>query len=89
MIFIYNDKKYFGKTAVRIVRAVESDAAGYAGKGGAIRDFLVWSLERMADQIPERELDVSLKLSDETIAFNYLCLLDNYQIADFDDTGQL
>lgn len=88
MIFIYNHKKYIGKSAVRIVRAVESDAAEYESKGSAIRDFLVWSLERMTDRIPERELDVSPKLSDEAIAFNYLCLLDNFEIADFYDTSQ-
>jgi hypothetical protein len=86
MIFIYDSKKYIGKTAVGIVRAVERDIAEYANKGGSIRDFLVWSLERMADLIPERELDVSPNLSDETIAFNYLCLLDNYEIGTFYDT---
>lgn len=86
MIFIYDSKKYVGKTAVRIVRAVERDAAGYADKGGSIRDFLVWSLEGMADLIPERELDVSPDLADETIAFNYLCLLDNYEVGTFYDT---
>jgi hypothetical protein len=86
MIFICDNKKYLGKTAVRIVRAVERDAAGYANKGGSIRDFLVWSLERMADRIPLRELDVSPNLADETIAFNYLCLLDNYEIGTFYDT---
>ncbi len=40
----------------------------------------------MADRIPERELDVSPNLSDETVAFNYLCLLDNYEIGTFYDT---
>ncbi len=41
---------------------------------------------RMADRIPQRELDVSPNLGDETIAFNYLCLLDNYEIGTFYDT---
>ncbi len=86
MIFIYNNKRYVGKTAVRIVRAVERDAAGYAGRGGSIRDFLLWSLARLVDRIPQRELDVSPNLGDETIAFNYLCLLDNYEIGTFYDT---
>jgi hypothetical protein len=40
----------------------------------------------MADRIPQRELDVSAKLSDETIAFNYLCLLDNYGVGNLYDT---
>ncbi len=86
MIFIYDRKKYIGKTAVRIVRAVERDTAEYTNKGGSIKDFLVWSLGRMADRIPLRELDVSTNLGDETIAFNYLCLFDNYEIGTFYDT---
>lgn len=86
MIFIFNEKKYFGKTAVEIVRAIEFDAREYPKKGGSVREFLLWSLQRMADRIPRRELDVSASLSDETIAFNFLCLLDNYEIGDFYDT---
>ncbi len=86
MIFIYNSKKYLGKTAVRIVRAIERDTAEYENQSETIQDFLIWSLARMADRIPERELDVSPNLSDETIAFNYLCLLDNYEIGTFYDT---
>ena len=80
MIFIYNDRKYLGENAICIVRAVERDAVEYSNKGGLIRDFLVWSMAQMADRIPLRELDVSTNLQDETIAFNYLCLFDNYGI---------
>ena len=86
MIFIFNNKKYLGKTAVRIVRALELDTAEYKNQNGTIQDFLIWSLARMADRIPLRELDVSPSLSDETIAFNYLCLLDNYEIGTLHDT---
>lgn len=85
MIFIYNDKKYLGKSAARIVRAIENDTE-YSNKGGAMQDFLIWSLAQMADRIPLRELDVSTKLSDETVAFNYLCLLDNYELGTLYDT---
>ena len=86
MIFIYNNKKYLGKTAVKIVRAVALDTPEYENQTGTIEEFLSWSLERMADRIPQRELDVSANLSDETIAFNYLCLLDNYGIGNLYDT---
>lgn len=79
-MFIYKNKKYLGKTAVKILRAVEGDAEDYPNKNGTIKDFLVWSMGQMSDQIPLRELDVSPKLSDETLAFNYLCLLDKYKI---------
>ncbi len=86
MIFIYRNKKYLGKSAVKIVRAIERDTAEYENQSETIQDFLTWSLARMADRIPERELDVSPNLSDETVAFNYLCLLDNYEIGTFYDT---
>lgn len=86
MVFIYNNKKYRGRTAVKIVRALESDTAEYENQNGTILEFLSWSLARMADRIPPRELDVSPSLSDEAIAFNYLCLLDNYEIGNLSDT---
>jgi hypothetical protein len=78
MIFIFNDKVYSGETAVGIVRAIERDTPDYAPRGARVQDFLVWSLARLADAIPPRELEISPQLGDETIAFNYLCLLDNY-----------
>jgi len=86
MIFIYRKKTYLGKSAVKIVRAIERDTSEYSNGNGAIEDFLIWSLARLADRIPMRELEVSPHLSDETIAFNYLCLLDNYEIGTFYDT---
>jgi len=86
MIFIYRNKKYLGKSAVKIVRAIERDTAEYENQNETIQDFLIWSLARLADRIPMRELEVSPHLSDETIAFNYLCLLDNYEIGTFYDT---
>lgn len=83
MLFICNNKKYPGKNAVEIVRAIARNTAEYSNSEGTIQDFLSWSLVRLADRIPLRELDVSPHLSDETLAFNYLCLLDNYQIGTF------
>jgi hypothetical protein len=86
MIFIINDKKYSGETAAGIVRAIERDTPDYAPRGGRVQDFLVWSLARLADSIPPRELEISPHLGDETIAFNYLCLLDNYGVGAFYET---
>lgn len=83
MIFIYDNETYFGKTAVNILRAVEENTDEYPFKNGTIQDFLSWSMRQLSDRIPLRELDVSPTLSDETLAFNYLCLLDNYQIGSF------
>lgn len=78
MIFTLNDKNYRGETAVEIVRAIELDNPDYAPRGSKVQDFLAWSLARLADAIPLRELEISPQLGDETIAFNYLCLLDTY-----------
>ena len=87
MIFIYRNKKYLGKSAVKIVRAIERDTAEYSNRNGAIEDFLIWSLARLADRIPMRELDQPAHLSDETLAFSYLCLLDEYDVGRLPDTN--
>jgi len=84
MIFILNERIYKGETAVEIARLMETDCIGYGRKTGKLRDFLVWTLESMSDRIPPRELDVSPDLDDETIAFNFLCLLDGLQIGALD-----
>ena len=83
MLFVFNNKKYQGETAVEIVQAIAISTAEYSNSEGTVQEFLHWSLARMADRIPLRELDVSPHLSDETLAFNYLCLLDNYGIGTF------
>lgn len=85
MLFIFNNKRYWGKTAVKILRAVERDTEDYPNQNGTVQEFLSWSLEQMSDRIPMRELDVSPRLSDETLAFNYFCLLDSYKIGVFDN----
>lgn len=83
MLFITKTRRFKGDTAVEIVREMESDSVGYDGKGGVIREFLIWSFERMANEIPQRELDVSPGLDDETNAYNFLCLLDNFHLGTF------
>jgi hypothetical protein len=44
----------------------------------SLRQFLLWSLSQLDNQIPSRELDVSDKLTDEVVALNYLYLRDDY-----------
>ena len=85
MVFIHKGKEYAGATAVEIVRAMERDADGYRHQGGTIRSFLRWSLARLADQIHMRELETGAHLSDETLAFSYLCLLDEHGIGRLPD----
>lgn len=83
MLFITKTRRFKGKTAVEIVRKMERDAAEYDNRSGIIREFLIWSLKRMANEIPQRELDVSPDLDDETNSYNFLCLLDNFQLGTF------
>lgn len=80
MIFIYNNKEYVGTTAVEIMREMARDAGWCSPHGGAIRDLLRRALGGLADRIHMRELDIGRHLSDEMLAFDYLCLLDEYGI---------
>ena len=83
MIFRTGGKDYRGETAVEVARALERDAADYTYPGQTIRQFLLWSLNRLRDHIPPRELDLSDRLDDEALALSYLCLCDEY------DAGEL
>ena len=80
MLFLYRNKEYSAGTAAEIVEQLRCDAEGYRPDGGddSLKPFLVWSLNRLSDRIPLRELDVSEDLADETVAFNFLCLLETY-----------
>jgi len=78
MIFLYHGKEYAGATAVEIVRQMARDIQFRPLDRGTVRDFLCRSLAELADRVHMRELGTSPHLSDETLAFNYLCLLDEY-----------
>ena len=82
MIFRTGGKYYRGATAVEIARALERDAADYPYPGQTIRQFLLWSLNRLRDHVPPRELDLSDRLDDEALAFSYLCLCDEYDVGE-------
>jgi hypothetical protein len=60
------------------VRSLERAAADYPHRGQSIRRFLRWSLDRLGDRLPPRELGLSDTLEDEALALNYLCLCDEY-----------
>jgi hypothetical protein len=83
VIFRTGGKDYRGANAVEVARALERDAADYPYPGQTVRQFLLWSLDRLRDQVPPRELDLSDRLDDEALAFSYLCLCDEY------DAGEL
>lgn len=61
-----------------MVRAIESDTQNYPHRGHSVRRFLKWSLARLAHCIPPREMDLSMRMEDEAVALNYLCLRDEY-----------
>ena len=80
MIFIHEGKEYTGVTAVEIVREIERDGRLCQSERGSLREFVSRSLESLADRIHLRELDAGVHLSDEALAFSYLCLLDEYSV---------
>ena len=78
MIFLTEGKRYRGESAIEIVRSLERDAVDYPHRGQPIRRFMLWSLNRLRDRVPPRELDLSDRLEDEALAMSYLYLRDEY-----------
>jgi hypothetical protein len=79
MVFRAGDKDYRGSSALEIVRALRREAHG-GGDGAArtLKQFLRDSLEQLSDRIPLREIDVSDRLDEETLALSYLYLRDEF-----------
>ena len=83
MIFRFNDKEYRGATAVEVVAQMERDEADFAAQnGGTLRQFLEWSLKKLSDRLPPRELELSPRVSDEVQAHSYLSLRHDYGIGE-------
>lgn len=80
MIFRLNDKEVRGTSAVNVVRALEREDKEYSHRGGPIRQYLIWSLNRLGGSVPARDLDPSDRLEDEALALDYLLLLDEYGV---------
>ena len=85
MNFLIGDKVYKGESALEVVDALKSDLLGDRSERLSLRQFLLWSLLQMSDRIPLRDLDVSDRLKDETVALNYLCLRQEYNAGEFID----
>jgi hypothetical protein len=79
MIFRLGEKEVAGTSAVNVVRALEREDEEYRHRGGPIRQYLIWSLNRL-DGVPPRDLDISDRLEDEALALGYLLLLDEYGV---------
>ena len=71
-------KEYSGESAVDIVHALQLDLLGGRRQQLSLREFLLWSMSQLRDRIPLRELDITDKLNNETLALNYLYLRDEY-----------
>ena len=78
LIFQLKGKKYHGASALDVVRALECDAEDYPHRGQSVQQFLQWSLERLNNGLPRRDLDLSDRLDDEALALSYLYLRDEY-----------
>lgn len=82
MRFRINGMEYTGASALDIVRAIGRDA----GSRESPREFLRRAHAELCERVPARELDVSDRLDDRTLALNYLCLCDEYGVGELLDT---
>ena len=85
MRFRINGTEYAGASALDIVEAMRRDAARKGQGRKSPRAFLRWAHAELRDRVPPRELDVSERLRDETLALNYLCLCDEYGVGELSD----
>ena len=83
MLFRVEGKEYGGESALEIVQSIKRDASDGDSDSLTLREFLRRSLNQLSDRIHFRELDVSDRLDDETLALGYLFLLDKFK------TGEL
>lgn len=83
MIFRFKDKEYSGATAVEVVNQMATDAADFTARSGnGLQEFLEWSLKKMSDRLPPRELELSPRVADEVQAHGYLSLRHDYGIGE-------
>jgi hypothetical protein len=76
MIFKFRGKEVCGRSAIEVVRGLERADSEYRYGGEPIRQYLIWSLNRLNGSVPPRDLDLSDRLEDEPLALGYLLLLD-------------
>jgi hypothetical protein len=82
MIFRFRDKEFKGLSWIDVVRSLEHDDKEYRSCGGPIRQYLTWSLNHLSGAVGPRDLDLSDRLEDETLALGYLLLLDEYGVGE-------
>jgi hypothetical protein len=84
LIFWLDSRVYRGSSAAEIVRKMERDSMKFRREGGTLYDFISWSLLQLDDHIPQRELAISEKVGEETMALSFLCLLDRFGLGELD-----
>jgi hypothetical protein len=82
MIFRFRGKEFKGVSWIDVVRSLERDDKEYCSSGGPIRQYLTWSLNQLSGTVGPRDLDLSDRLEDETLALGYLLLLDEYGVGE-------
>lgn len=82
MIFRLRGKEIERRSALEVVRALERGDKEYLNGGGPIRQYLSWSLNQLRCSVPARDLDLSQRLEDESLALAYLLLLDEYGVGE-------
>lgn len=82
MKFRIDGREYAGASALEIVSAMQRDAARGVPTCSSSREFLRRAHAELGDRVPERELDVSDRLDDETLALGYLYLCDEYGVGE-------
>ncbi len=85
MRFRINGTEHAGASALDIVEAMRLDAARTGHGWASSREFLRWAHAELGERIPARELDVSDRLDDDTLALGYLCLCDEYGVGELVD----
>jgi hypothetical protein len=82
MIFRSQGKEFKGVSWIDVVRSLERDDKEYRSCGGPIRQYLTWSLNQLSGTVVPRDMDLSDRLEDETLALGYLLLLDEYGVGE-------
>jgi hypothetical protein len=82
MIFRLREKDFKGGTWVEVVRSLERHDKEYRCRGGPIREYLIWSLNQLSGTVAPRDIDLSDRLEDETLALGYLLLLEEYGVGE-------
>lgn len=77
MEFCFQGKTYVGESASDILEALRKGNGG-SDKTESLRGFIRRSFEKLKDTVPNRDLQITERLDDETLARYFLCLCDEY-----------